>query len=144
MQPDPVILDRLPHRAPFRFVSRVEALDPGRRGVGCWTIGGREDFFAGHFPDDPIVPGVLIAEALAQLSGLVGVTNGESARLAHVDMKFLQSLVPPAEIRLEVELTRSLGALRLFSVIASCAGEAIARGQLTLAITHEPGANIRS
>ncbi|MCH8253125.1 MAG: hypothetical protein IID36_11795 [Planctomycetes bacterium] len=67
------ILAALPHRPPFRFVDEVVELDPGRRGSGIWRIDGSESFFAGHFPGRPIVPGVLVAEALAQMSGVVAL-----------------------------------------------------------------------
>jgi len=142
MTPDPVI-DLLPHRPPFRFVSSIQDLSPGVFGVGVWAIRGDEAFFQGHFPDEPVVPGVLITEALAQLSGLVGVHRGAKGaqprgRLAHTDIRFDSAVVPPAEVRLRTSVTLSLGNLVQFEVSASVADRVIARGSLALAIVETP------
>src|SRR5688572_29011127 len=89
-------LARLPHRDPFRFVSRMVRVTDGQSAEAVWQLTGSESFFAGHFPGNPLVPGVLIAEALAQVSGLAaGVSSGEG-RLARVDVRFEQPVVPPA------------------------------------------------
>ena len=134
------LIDLLPHRPPFLFVSSVEVISPGVSGVGAWTIRGDEPFLRGHFPGEPVVPGVLITEALAQLSGLVGVHPGLSdeppprGRLAHTDIRFDSAVVPPAEIRLRTSVTRSLGGLVQFEVSASTADRVVARGSLALAI----------
>jgi 3-hydroxyacyl-[acyl-carrier-protein] dehydratase len=147
------VLDNLPHRKPFRFVSSVVELDAGRRGVGLWSLSGDEDFFGGHFPGNPVVPGVLLAEALAQVSGLVafggdgasGIAQGGEpdgtpsragrgpARLAQVSVKFQAGVVPPAEVRLESVLTKEMGGLYLFDVRADVGGVVAASGTLVLA-----------
>src|SRR6476646_10463987 len=104
-------LSRLPHRDPFRFISHVIGVREGESAEAVWNLTGTEPFFAGHFPDQPLVPGVLIAEALAQVSGLAaGVKTGQG-RLAHVDVRFERPVSPPAEIRLESKLTRTMGGL---------------------------------
>jgi 3-hydroxyacyl-[acyl-carrier-protein] dehydratase len=137
--PAPVdYLQRLPHRDPFRFVSRVDSIQVGESGGGVWKVAGTEAFFAGHFPGMPLVPGVLIAEALAQFSGLVGPDNGgKSGKLAHVDIRFEQAVTPPAQITLKSKLVRTMGDLQLFEVSAEVAGAVVARGTLTLS---RPGA----
>ncbi|HET6250071.1 MAG TPA: phosphopantetheine-binding protein [Tepidisphaeraceae bacterium] len=128
-----VLLSRLPHQSPFRFVSGVTSIRPGQEGEGVWDLTGQEAFFAGHFPGMPIVPGVLIAEALAQFSGLVGPDNGSTGgKLAHVDVRFEQPVRPPAQITLKSKLTRTMGDLQLFDVAAEVGGIVVARGTLAL------------
>jgi 3-hydroxyacyl-[acyl-carrier-protein] dehydratase len=132
-------LENLPHREPFRFVTSVDELTFGQRGAGRWRVRGDEGFFAGHFPGNPVVPGVLLAEALAQLSGLVVFGDGASggaraARLAQMNVKFQSGVVPPAEIRLESSLTREMGGLYLFEVRAENNGVVAASGSVVLAM----------
>lgn len=133
------IINRLPHREPFVFLTRVMELEAGRRGRGVWALAGDEAFFRGHFPGRPVVPGVLLIEALAQLSGLVGlhmagVSGG--GRLAHAEMRFDGAAEPPVEIELESRMERQFGPLRQFQVSARAAGAVVARGMLTLAETE--------
>jgi 3-hydroxyacyl-[acyl-carrier-protein] dehydratase len=129
-------LARLPHQDPFRFVSRLTDLRAGEWAEGVWAVKGDEEFLAGHFPGRPLVPGVLIAEALAQISGLAGPTVGEGGaeegKLAHVDVRFDQPVAPPAEIVLKSKLFRAVGHLQQFNVEASVGGVVVARGSLTL------------
>jgi 3-hydroxyacyl-[acyl-carrier-protein] dehydratase len=129
------LLDRLPHRRPFRFLDEVTDLAAGQYGEGIWRVRGDEEFLAGHFPGDPIVPGVLITEALAQLAGLVGLHLGSErgGRLAHVDVRFDAAVEPPAEVTLRARMDRVLGDLRQFEVSAAVAGKVVARGTLILA-----------
>ena len=126
-------LARLPHGAAFRFVSRVTEVRPGEMARGVWSLKGDEPFFAAHFPGKPIVPGVLIAEALAQLSGLAGPTgSGSQGKLAQIDLRFEQAVAPPVEIELEAKITRVLGPLQMCEVIAKVGAVVVAGGSLTL------------
>lgn len=129
------LLSRLPHQPPFRFITTVGKVAAGDSGEGTWSLTGSEPFFAGHFPGNPLVPGVLIAEALAQLSGLVGAAGGaaDQGKLAQVDVRFLKPVAPPAEIALKSKSLRSLGALQQFEVSASYKGETVAEGTVTIA-----------
>jgi 3-hydroxyacyl-[acyl-carrier-protein] dehydratase len=125
-------LSRLPHGEPFRFVTRVLAVTDGESAEGVWSLTGGEPFFAGHFPGQPLVPGVLIAEALAQVSGLAAGVRQGNGRLAQVDVRFEQPVAPPAEIRLTSRLTRTMGGLRQFDVTAFVDAAVVARGTVTL------------
>jgi 3-hydroxyacyl-[acyl-carrier-protein] dehydratase len=135
---DDVLLDKLPHGEAFRFVSRVDEIEPGVSGRGVWSVKGDEGFFTGHFPGQPIVPGVLLGEALAQMSGLVALAHekGEAAGnafLAQLDIRLKRPVVPPAEIVLESTLTRHVRVLTQFDVKATVDGKPVALGALTLA-----------
>jgi 3-hydroxyacyl-[acyl-carrier-protein] dehydratase len=129
-------LDRLPHREPFRFVSQITKMSPRESGEGVWAISGNEPFFAGHFPGRPVVPGVLIAEALAQLSGIVGAnpiaSPGEQGSLALVEVRFDRPVTPPAQIVLKSMFLRQMGQLQQFEVSAELNGQVVARGTLAL------------
>lgn len=132
-------LSRLPHRDPFRFVTRVNSIQPGDSGEGVWEVNGSEPFFAGHFPGNPLVPGVLIAEALAQFSGLVGPPAADEGKLVHVDVRFDRPVAPPAQIILRSKHLRSVGILQQFEVSALIGEETVARGMLTLSRPRHEG-----
>jgi 3-hydroxyacyl-[acyl-carrier-protein] dehydratase len=132
-------LSRLPHRDPFRFVTRINQLQPGDSGEAVWEVKGSEPFFAGHFPGNPLVPGVLIAEALAQLSGLVGPPASDEGKLVHVDVRFDRPVAPPAQIILRSKHLRSVGILQQFEVSALIDDETVARGMLTLSRPRPSG-----
>lgn len=133
------LLNGLPHQPPFRFVSRLTHRTAGESARGVWEVDGSETFFAGHFPGRPLVPGVLIGEALAQLSGLITastepqtVSSQQEAGLAQLDVRFRRPVSPPARIELESRLTRSVPPLEHFEVRAVVDGQVIAEGQLVL------------
>lgn len=137
------LLNRLPHRAPCRLITKVVELSPGEFGAALWRLDGSEPFFAGHFPGRPLVPGVLISESLAQLAGLVVFAEAHAysadspAVLSHVDMRYTAPVAPPVTVELHASVTRSLGNLHLFAARATVDGEVVARGELSLA--HQSG-----
>lgn len=140
--PKPVIvnpLDRLPHAEPFRFVTKLNKLIAGDSVEAVWGVTGTEAFFAGHFPGRPIVPGVLIAEALAQVSGLIQTTEiaPRQGMLAHIDVRFDEAVQPPASIVLRSRITRSVGALQQFEVVAEADGRTVAHGTLALHLSGD-------
>jgi 3-hydroxyacyl-[acyl-carrier-protein] dehydratase len=126
-------LAQLPHGKAFRFISRVVEARPGEMASGVWNLDGTEAFFAAHFPGNPVVPGVLIIEALAQISGLAAAGgNSRGGRLAHVDVRFEQPVTPPAEIELESKIVRVLGSLHRCEVVARVGMNVVAKGTITL------------
>lgn len=131
-------LSALPHRPPFCFLTSVLEMEPGIAGSARWTLTGDENFFKGHFPGDPLVPGVLLAESLAQLSGMVAyaedeISGGPPPQLAQVNIKFLNAVRPPASIDLTARLTRRMAGLCLFDVTATAQEAIAAKGTLVLA-----------
>ncbi len=140
------ILDCLPHRPPFLFITEQVHVDTDSSGHAIWCVDGSEAFFAGHFPDHPIVPGVLIGEALAQLSGMVAVVKYQAmnrppsdreaplGKLAHIDLRFSDSVTPPAKIHLSSRIRCTFGDLIQFDVQAAVNDKRITHGTLTLSL----------
>lgn len=107
--PDP--LEVLPHRPPFLFLDEVVRLEPGVGAAGRWRLHGDEDFFSGHFPGRPTLPGVLMLEAIAQLGAYAvlagGTAVGKLPLFGGVDgVRFRRQVVPGDVLDLEVELGR--------------------------------------
>src|SRR5205809_7944541 len=85
-------LDALPHGVEFRFLDRLTALDPGKSGAGEYTVRGDEPFLRGHFPGAPLMPGVLLAEAAAQLAGVVAQSDPQIPPLAGLKLTALRKV----------------------------------------------------
>ena len=132
----------LPHRYPFLLVDRVLELEPGQRILACKCVSINEPFFQGHFPGHPVMPGVLIVEAMAQAAGVLtqissrlkGTTGSPLFYLAKVDnARFNAPVVPGDQLRLEVELKRLLRSMGLFEARTIVNGKEVASCELMCA-----------
>ena len=133
----------LPHRPPFVFVREVVACDPGKSVDARTTFDADDPMFAGHFPGNPIVPGVILTEALAQTAGIAAASGfPETARPLFLlsairTMKFLQAVRPGDELDLRAEKIAATDRLLQFQVVASVKGVAAAEGQLVLSVSAD-------
>jgi 3-hydroxyacyl-[acyl-carrier-protein] dehydratase len=131
-------LKSLPHGPEFRFVDRLLTLDPGKSGAGEYTVRGDEPFLRGHFPGQPIFPGVLLVEAAAQLAGTVAQSDPQISPMAGLKLtamrgiKILGTARPGEVIRLEAKVLNRLGNLVQAQVSASVNGQMVMQGELTL------------
>ena len=133
------LMPLVPHRLPFLMIDRIEEIEPQKYALALKNVTVTEPCFEGHFPDNPIVPGVLIIEALAQVAGLVmeykPEPNGNGLKyLVEVkDMKFRKPVVPGDTMMLRVTFQRSLGQVHRFEVDATVRGDSVATGIIALA-----------
>jgi 3-hydroxyacyl-[acyl-carrier-protein] dehydratase len=133
----------LPHRAPFLFVDRIIELEKDKRAVGLKNVTQGEPFFRGHFPTYPVMPAVLILEALAQVAGVLAFYSLEQ-RGAHLPLftgvdraRFRAQVVPGDQLRLEVEVARRRGdRIWHFTGMASVDGKRVADAALQAMIMH--------
>ena len=133
------IMEILPHRAPFLLVDRIEELEPGHRAAGRKAVTYNEPFFAGHFPQEPVMPGVLICEALAQV-GAVAILSleenkGKLAFFGGINKaRFRRKVVPGDVLRLEVEMVKVKGPIGVGKATAWVDGQVCCEAELTLAV----------
>ena len=133
------IMEIIPHRQPFLLVDTIEELEPGRRAVGTKCVTYNEPYFAGHFPQEPIMPGVLIIEALAQVGAVISLSmpenKGKLAIFGGIDKARVRRKVVPGDVlTLEVELIRQKGPMAIAKAVASVDGKVAASAELTVAI----------
>jgi len=132
-------LKSLPHGPEFRFVDRLLSLAPGKEAVGEYRVRGHEPFLRGHFPGEPLLPGVLLVEAVAQLAGVVAQSDPAIPPLAGLKLTALRSVKilgtarPKEVVRIEARVTGRLGNLVQAQAQASVAGEVVLTAELTLA-----------
>ncbi len=133
------IKEIIPHRYPFLLVDKIVEMEEGKKAVGIKNVTINEPFFNGHFPEYPVMPGVLIVEALAQ----VGATSilkkdenkGKIGFLAGLDkVRFKRQVKPGDQLRLEVEITRVKGPVGKGKAIATVDGELACEAEITFAI----------
>jgi 3-hydroxyacyl-[acyl-carrier-protein] dehydratase len=130
----------IPHREPFLLVDEVTELRPGVRAVGRYLVKPDDWYLAGHFPGNPIMPGVLQVEALAQLGAVCGLAHpdfaGKLALFAGIDDVRLKRIVRPGDVLdLECRITRLRGPIGKADASAHVGGELACRAALTFALT---------
>lgn len=133
----------LPHRPPFVFVRELIKCEPGISAEAATSFAANDPMFAGHFPDNPLVPGVILTEALAQTAGIAAASGyPEDAKPLFLlsairSMKFLRAVRPEEQIDLRAEKLAQVDDLVQFKVEASVKGVRVAEGQLVLSVaTH--------
>lgn len=133
------IMEIIPQRSPFLMIDRVEEYIPGESAIAYKNVCINEPFFQGHFPGNPIMPGVLIVEAMAQ-TGAVAVLSleenkGKNALFGGIDkLKFKKQVVPRDVLKLEVKIIKRKGPIGVGEAIATVDGKLAAKGELTFAI----------
>lgn len=136
------IQEIIPHRYPFLLVDRIVEIEEGKRAVGIKNVTANEPFFQGHFPGYPVMPGVLIAEALAQVAAVamlkLEANRGKIGFYAGIDnFRFRRQVVPGDQLRLEVEFTKLRGQIAKAKGIATVDGEIAAEGEMMFALSEE-------
>lgn len=133
------IMDIIPQRPPFLMIDRVEEVVPGKSCVAYKNITINEPFFTGHFPGNPIMPGVLMVEALAQ-TGAVSILSlpenkGKNAIFGGINnLRFKKQVVPGDVLRLEVNIIKQKGSIGVGEAIATVDGAVAVKGELTFAV----------
>ncbi len=134
-----VIPDILPHRYPFLFIDKILELEPGKKAVGIKNITFNEPFFQGHFPGHPVMPGVLMVEALAQLGAVALLTlekyKDKLPLFTGIDkVRFKRQVVPGDTLHLEVEIVKMRDPMGRGVGIAKVNGELAVSGELLFAL----------
>ena len=129
----------IPQRDPFLMIDEVEEYVPGESAIAYKNVNEQEWYFKGHFPGNPIMPGVLIAESLAQ-TGAVAILSmeenkGKNALFGGIDkMKFKRKVVPGDRLKLEVKIIKRKGPIGVGEAIATINENIVAKGELTFAL----------
>ncbi len=129
----------IPQREPFLMIDEVENYVSGESAVAYKFVDEKEWYFQGHFPGNPIMPGVLIVESLAQ-TGAIAILSleenkGKNALFAGIDkVKFKQKVIPGDKLKLEVKIIKQKGPIGVGEGIASVDGKLVAKGEFTFAV----------
>ena len=133
------IMNIIPHRHPFLLIDTIEELEVGVKAIGKKCVSANEPYFAGHFPGNPVMPGVLIIEALAQVGAVAMLDmpecKGKTAYFAGIDKaRFRQKVVPGDVLMLETTITKVKGPIGIGHAVATVNGKKVAEADLTFAI----------
>ncbi|MGE5237772.1 MAG: 3-hydroxyacyl-ACP dehydratase FabZ [Chloroflexota bacterium] len=129
------ILSLMPHRYPFLMVDRVTEYEPSVRAVGIKNVTINEPFFQGHFPDNPVMPGVLIVEAMAQVAGILAFKSGAEGKAVYFlsieKVKFRKPVLPGDQLRFEVKVVHMRGGVWKFSATAHVGDKVVTEAEFT-------------
>ncbi len=131
----------LPHRYPFLLVDRVIEMEPGKRAVAIKNVTINEHFFMGHFPGNPIMPGVLIVEAMAQVAGIMAFLSGIEGDTVYFmsieKAKFRRPVVPGDQLRLDISTVQHRGNVWKFSGNATVDGKLASEAEFTAMVLQK-------
>lgn len=135
------IMQHLPHRYPFLLVDRIIDIQPGKGITGLKNVTFNEPFFQGHFPGQPIMPGVLIIEAMAQVAGIAAFSSGMEGKAVYFmsieKAKFRRPVVPGDQLRLEIKVLQQRGNVWKFSGAATVDGKLASEADFTAMVTNK-------
>lgn len=138
------IRELLPHRYPFLLIDRVLELEPDQRVVGIKNVTVNEPFFQGHFPQQPIMPGVLILEAMAQIGGVLAIKSAPTVNKPMVyltgidEAKFRKPVVPGDQLRFEIEVLRRRPPYWKMKGKALVDSQTVCEAEMTAMVMDEP------
>ncbi|HSB30283.1 MAG TPA: 3-hydroxyacyl-ACP dehydratase FabZ [Candidatus Sulfobium mesophilum] len=135
------IMKFLPHRYPFLLVDRITDLKPGVSATGLKNVTMNEPFFQGHFPGQPIMPGVLIIEAMAQVAGVMAFRSGMEGKSVYFmsidNVKFRRPIVPGDQVIMDIKVLKQRGNVWKFSGSATVEGKVVSEAEFTAMLTDK-------
>ncbi len=135
------IMKLLPHRYPFLLVDRIADLEPGVSARGVKNVTINEPFFQGHFPGQPIMPGVLIIEAMAQVAGVMAFRSGVEGKIVYFmsieNAKFRRPVVPGDQVIMDLKVVKQRGNVWKFSGTATVDGKLVSEAEFTAMVTDK-------